>query len=249
MKKFLVSSSMRVGSTVIGKICCTLLNKPDHRLFIDDHCLKDGHLNLDYIREIISDKDTPIFLKSHIITPPKILEIFNSQIDLPIINVRRNLKDSWISRFFYNRYHRTLNDSDSYNDLLDTIPDMNHLSDSDFMKLLCRHPLGKHWAKEHLEFENDNSLKNYSNYIYVNYEDLLNDPHSLCLNLAEFLGSDNSSSHIDFVINENSFSKLSKLEETHTGRKGSYKFFRNGKSNIWNEYLNEDDYQELIKFD
>lgn len=239
---------MRVGSTVIGKICCALLQQKDFRLFVDDKCSNNNILDIECIKNIVHDENVPVFLKSHIITPLKMLEIFDSGVDLPIINVKRNLKDAWISRFFYTRYHRTLVNKDYPNDLLDVITDMNHLSDSEFMKFLCKHSIGKTWAKEHLEFEKDDIVKNNKNYLSVQYDDILYNPHSLCHKLSNFLKIDNSSSQIDFIVKENDFSKLSYLEEVNHDRKGSYKFFRNGKSNIWNDYLNEVDYIELLKF-
>lgn len=239
---------MRVGSTVIGKICCALLQQKDFRILIDDKCLNDNILDIECIKNIIYDENIPVFLKSHQITPSKISEIFDSGIDLPIINVKRDLKDAWISRFFYSRYHRTIVDKDSPNDLLDTVTDINHLSDSEFMKLLCRHSLGKKWANEHLEFERDDIIKNNKNYLSVQYDDILNNPHSLCYKLSDFLKTDSSSSQIDWVVKENDFSRLSYLEEVNRKRNGSYKFFRNGKSNIWNDYLNEEDYKELLNF-
>jgi len=248
MKKFLISSPMRVGSTIIGKICCKLFYRGDNRLFIDDNCMKDDKLDTDYIKNIINDENIPIFLKSHIIPPVKMSEIFNAGIDLPIINIKRNLKDAWISRFFYTRYHRTVVHKDSYNDLLDEITDMNHLSDSEFMKFLCRHSVGKTWAKEHLEFEKDDIVKTNINYLSIQYEDFLNDPHSLCFNLSNFLKTDFSYTYIDSIIEETKFSKLAHLEEVNRERYGNYKFFRSGKINTWNNYLDEDDYKELLNF-
>lgn len=248
MKKFLISSPMRVGSTLIGRICCMMFYQKDPLLFLDENCIKDDKLDTEYIKNIIYSENDPIYLKSHIITPLKMLEIFDSGIDLPIINIKRNLKDSWISRFFYTRYHRIVVHKDSPNDLLDEITDMNHLSDSEFMKFICRHHIGKTWAKEHLEFEKDDIVKTNINYLSVQYEDFLNDPHSLCFKLSNFLKTDCSYTHIDSIIEKNKFSKFSYNEEVNRNRYGNYKFHRSGKMNTWNDYLDEDDYKELLKF-
>jgi len=248
MKKFLISSPMRVGSTLIGRISCRLFYQKDSLLFLDNECIKDDKLDTEYIKNIIHDENVPMYLKSHKITPIKMLEIFNTGIDLPIINIKRNLKDAWISRFFYTRYHRTITDIGLPNDLLDEITDMNHLSDSEFMKFLCRHSLGKTWAKEHLEFEKDDIVKTNINYLSIQYEDFLNDPHSLCFKLSNFLKTDCSYTDIDSIIEQNKFSKLSYNEEVNRERYGNYKFHRSGKINTWNEYLDEEDYKELLNF-
>tara|TARA_B100001093_G_scaffold197398_1_gene189769 strand:+ start:79898 stop:81784 length:1887 start_codon:yes stop_codon:yes gene_type:complete len=238
-QKYLVSSGMRVGSTMLGSLVADITKKPNCEYIFVDKLGLDNFFR--YFHDLSADK----WYKSHSILPQDFNNVLSKCEGLKILNITRNTQDALASRFYYSYKHSPNRGSDS--DILREIKewgDSAPMLEKDIILRSVKERGAVHrWYNELMVFTEE---VNNQRVITLNYDKLISGDEEEINRLLNFCGSSQS---VDSIKNwfPATFEKSQKYEIETSNRSGDALFFRKGADSNGSDLFDENIMEELEK--
>ena len=239
-QKYLVSSGMRVGSTMLGSLVADITGKPNSDYIFVDKLGLDNFFK--YFHDLSADK----WYKSHSILPQDFNKVLKKCDGLKILNIIRKPQDAMASRFYFAYKHSPDRGSDS--DILREIEkwgdEGRELSEKDIILRSIEEKGAVHrWYEELIAFKKE---VNNERVITLDYDKLIFGDEEEIRRLLAFCGS---SIDVDLIKNwfPASFEKSQNDEIQSTNRSGDSLFFRKGANSNGSELFDENIMKQLEK--
>ena len=239
-QKYLVSSGMRVGSTMLGSLVADITGKPNSDyIFVDK-------LGLDNFFRYFHDLSANKWCKSHSILPKEFNKVLRKCDGLKILNIIRKPEDAMASRFYYS--YKNCPDRGSDSDILREIEkwgdEGRELSEKDIILRSIEEKGAVHrWYKELMAFREE---VNNERVITLDYDKLVFGDEEEIRRLLRFCAS---SIDVDLIKNwfPVSFERSQSDEIQSTNRSGDSLFFRKGANSNGSDLFDENIMEELKK--
>ena len=235
----IVIGEMRSGSRWLHYMLCLTFNKQPYPELDRSYLRNKGAI--ESINYLISQS---FVVKFHRVTPKDIC----NKVNYPVIGIVRNPRDRAVSLAFHNRYYANNDNLLQKKAKTDKeAVDVTVLEDLGFKKsvhinLSLMIPENHHTS---------NVRTKYKNYIWCNYESLLESPYIVYSNICRFIDPNINQERIDYAVNEmrpeKLFGRKSGQEDRHNA------FFRKGINNDWLHWFDnnlkqysEKDYQNYL---
>lgn len=238
-QKYLVSSGMRVGSTMLGSLVADITKKPNCEYIFVDKLGLDNFFR--YFHDLSADK----WYKSHSIFPKDFKKVLRKCDGLKILNITRNPQNALASRFYFAYKHNPNRGADS--DILEEIKEWGasapKLEKDIILRSIKERGAVYRWYNELMAFREE---VNTERIITVDYDKLISGNEEEIKRLLNFCGS---SQTVDSIKNwfPATFEKSQNYEIENSNRSGEALFFRKGANSNGSELFDEKIMEELQK--
>lgn len=239
-QRYLVSSGMRVGSTMLGSLVADITGKPSYDYIFVDKLGLDNFFR--YFHDLSADK----WYKSHSILPQDFNKVLSKCDGLKILNIIRKPEDAMASRFYYS--YKNCPDRGSDSDLLREIEKWGEggreLSEKDIILRSIKEKGAVHrWYKELIAFRKE---VNNERVITLDYNKLVFGDEPEIKRLLDFCGSSISVDAIkQWFPSHFEFRQTNEIQTTNMS--GDSLFFRKGVNSNGSELFDEKIMEELEK--
>jgi Sulfotransferase domain len=235
---FIISTPQRCGSTWLTRMMALMTDSRD--VYMDG--LKMGFRlaapcdagAVEKLGEFLRKEPPVKVIKTHDIPSAQFDAVCAAYPDVRILTMHRDFRDTVVSRYFYLRYYRqsivgldAL--SPAFREFLMVVGGM---SDAEALVLLLETPCVRGWAREWAAFEGPFKSPNA---IRITYDGMLDE--SDFPKLVEFSGLP-LRKHRPFEIEQ-------QAETAKTGRDGSARFNRKGRSGEWRDWFSREQGERL----
>lgn len=237
--KYLISSAMRVGSTMLGSLVAEITKKPNAEYIYADEFGLDNFFK--YFHDLSDEK----WYKSHSILPDDFESVLEQCDGLKILNIIRKTEDAMASRFYFSYKHSPNKGYDS--DILQEIKrwgdDAPKLEKDIILRSIEEKGSVYNWYIKLMAFR---KKINNQRVITLDYNKLISGQEEEIQGLLDFCGSSQSVDSIQewfpahFEFRQNN-------EIKNTSMSGDSLFFRKGANSNGSELFDENIMEQLQK--